>query len=633
MPDDDIEDTKTGSVPVDVPPPPPMEEEMPTSITTSPTSAIEQALEDGPTGVTRSPVDDLGARKPTTPSSDKSLDMPAIGKAIPDVIPVPERSPADDEGPTSISRVPLDDEPPTGRTALSEPPEDGPTGITKVDLPPPDEVPTGKTARPAGVVPPGLLRTLPSAVVVAPADVEEDSVVTRQQPLPQDDDDSIATIQPLSGKTANGAPKPLTAPLPPPKPLAAPLAPPKPASITQKAGSPVTTVAKPGVAKNAASDVYDVDDDRTERRDLPVDEINRAIARAKQEPVAISEIPDESPTARRADLAITPRAGVKSARPDDLEEDPPELSTETDIGPIVRRALADSPVRPPFASDADQVATEPRIESEQPKRVPRTTNLMHTQPLPEPRSPAAPPVAAAPPPAQKSTLPPPPRPPQSPEMGTDSYTFQGGAGALQAVIPVTTGAGRVAQPPQPTPSSTPSGGLILDTSGAPSTQSMNVQPLPPYPSAGQQPIAIQQHPGPMQALAAMPTQPATFPPGMPPGFAGNSSSMPAAPPSGRISLGPTFPGAGAAGGQSQLNGMGGGPALESGLYELEPREEPRWIVLVLGVLAICILIPTVLYFVLHARADDAPPEETPPAVKAVVTVQTAQPRDIGKRGR
>jgi hypothetical protein len=548
-------------------------EDMPTAITTSPTSAIEQALEDGPTGVAKAP------------------DVASVV-----VLREGERAPADDDGPTSISRVPTDQEV-RAEASKDDPHEDAPTGVTKVELPPPDEVPTGRTARPPGIAPPGLrIPERRDATKKPPEpDPEEDSLVTLQKPIPEpSDDDSIVTIQPAK------------APTPPKTQVAQRDAPPK-----QKADAPVDPITRQ-LPKEAASDIYDVDEDRTERRDLPVEEINRAIAHAKQRPVAISELPDESPTARRSDLAITPKSGVKVATLDDDDEQL-ELSTETDLGPTVRRALANDVVRPPFASDADQVITEPRIDGARPD--PRV-NLKKTMPLSPARS-SGPAVVQ-----KSSVLTPPPRPPEPAELGTDSYTFQGGAGALQAVIPVTS-SGKVAAvqissaPPPPPPS-----GLLLAASGAPSTQSMSVQQQPSFSPPASPPPAFPQ--GPMQSgnhlLATMPTQPATFPPGLPPSM---SSSMPVAqgPASGRLPAHGSFAPAPPSGQMGPT-----GPAI----YE-QPREEPRWIVLVLGVLALSILIPTILYFVLRPKPDDSAPEETP--VRPVVTVQTAQPKDVGKRGK
>lgn len=551
MPDDDREDTATGASPTAAPHPA-MDEELPTSITTSPAAAIERALadgdeaasEDGPTGIAKAPA------KPAEEDDD--------------------HSPADDDGPTSISRVALDDvdadwEKPSGPVAAGAPPEpdpqeDGPTGVTKVDLPPPDEVPTGRTARPAGIVVPGAPKPAKEKNALE-QDPEEDSVVTLQKPVP----DAAPATAPAPTKSV---PR-LAVPSPPPRKEA-----PK------------------------DNDIYDVDDDKTERRDLPTDEINRAIARAKLEPVAISELPDESPTARRADLAITPKTGVRSAaqQADAEEEESSELATETDLGPVVRRTLQESAVRPPFGSESDNAITEPAIEKD--SRIPKVALPKNTLAL-----------SSSPKGTQLGMGPPPPRPPEQ-SLGTDSYTFQGGAGELQAVIPVTT-SGPKAQAERPSPSNPtastvppPPSSLLMSAAGAPSTQNMAIQQLPSY----SQPVAAPSHSQmPAQSPASMaliPTAPSAFPAS---GHMPMSGAFP--PPLG-----------------SAPNGLG--------LPNSSPRapiEEPRWIVLVLGVLAVCILIPTVLYLVLHSRNDEAAPEETP--VRGVVTIQTAQPRDYPKAER
>jgi hypothetical protein len=109
----------------------------------------------------------------------------------------------------------------------------------------------------------------------------------------------------------------------------------------------------------------------------------------------------------------------------------------------------------------------------------------------------------------------------------------------------------------------------------------------------------------------MPTAPAAFPPGLPPN----------GPPSGRMQVGGAFP--------PPLGSSPNGLGLPNSSPRM-PAEEPRWIVLVLAVLAVCILIPTVLYVVLR-RGDEAAPDETP--VRGVVTTQTAQIRDYPKLER
>ena len=591
MPDDDREDTATGIGP-SAGSHPSMEEELPTSITTSPITPVDDpSLEDGPTGVVRSPIDaaepptkarpaaGVPASEPPEPPSDDGPTGIAKSPSRPDTsAAAPEHSPADDDGPTSISRVALDDDWESGVPTNGSPPaaehdetEDGPTGVTKVDLPPPDEVPTGRTARPAGIVAQGAARKAAEAPAPAPAegaqlppDPEEDSVVTLQKPLTDVSD----VLEPAKASASK---------------LPVAIVPPRP----------------------KASDIYDVDDDKTERRDLPSEEINRAIARVKLEHVAISELPDESPTARRADLAITPRAGVRSAAAAQPDE-PPELSTETDLGPLVRRTLNENAMRPPFTSESDNAITEPAIEKE--ARLPRTTNLMST---------AA--VLRA---TQQIVPAPPPRPPEN-SLGTDSFTFQGGAGELQAVIPMTTSVARASSGPA-TPASS---ALMRSAAGAPSTQSMQVQPLPAgYSQPPHTPSSTPhlQMAATLQSAAMLPTAPASFPPGLPPGALNGTIQPASGPPSGHMQIGGSFPPPlGSASNGSGLVGTGG--------VARAPSEEPRWIVLVLGVLAVCILIPTVLYLVLRSRADDALPEETP--VRAVVTVQTAQPKDVGKKVR
>jgi hypothetical protein len=62
----------------------------------------------------------------------------------------------------------------------------------------------------------------------------------------------------------------------------------------------------------------------------------------------------------------------------------------------------------------------------------------------------------------------------------------------------------------------------------------------------------------------------------------------------------------------------------------EQQAEPRWIVLVLMVLAVCILIPTALYLALRGRNDE-PRVETP--ATQVTPVELSRPRDIGKHTR
>ncbi len=618
MPDDEIEETATGTGPIPAAHPS-MEEEFPTSITTSPVAAAEQLLEDGPTGVTRSPIDSGSAaeEQPVPVTISAASEPPSTEQASEDAptgiakapsrpeAPETEAHAADDDGPTSISRVALDDDWEGPATAdapgpENDPQEDGPTGVTKVDLPPPDEVPTGRSARPAGVVVPGVRKAGPAAGAPATQptpspsakkpltqDPEEDSVVTLQKAVPDgNDDESIATVQANARHLA-------TAKISPPAKTPTP-------SKTGSVGK--LPAASPPRQKPTASDIYDVDDDKTERRDIPSEEINRAIARAKLEPVNISELPDESPTARRADLAITPKTGVRAATTPVVEEES-DLATETDLGPIVRRSLGDNVARPPYNSEADSVITEPAIDKE--SRVPRTTNLMSS---PVPRT------------TQQGMPPPPPRPPEN-SLGTDSYTFQGGAGELQAVIPMTAAPKASSGPPPPM-----SNPLMRSAAGAPSTQSMAIQQLPAgYSQPPQPPSSGQQQQAAMtlQSAAMLPTAPAAFPPGLPPG-ALNGTIQPAnGLPSQRMQIAGSFP--------PPMGSSPSGLGLAGMSNTPRPMEEPRWIVLVLGVLAVCILIPTVLYVVLRSRTDDAPVEETP--TRANVTIQTVQPRDVPKRGR
>lgn len=128
----------------------------------------------------------------------------------------------------------------------------------------------------------------------------------------------------------------------------------------------------------------------------------------------------------------------------------------------------------------------------------------------------------------------------------------------------------------------------------------------------------------LQSAAMLPTAPAAFPPGLPPGALTGTIQPANGPPSGRMQIAGTFP--------PPMGNSPHGLGL-AGMSNVPrpPGEEPRWIVLVVGVLAVCILIPTVLYVVLRSRADDTAAEETP--VRANVTIQTVQPRDVGKRGR
>ncbi len=619
MPDDEIEDTATGIGPIPATHPS-MEEEFSTSITKAPPAAAEESLEDAPTGVTRSPIDAAAPTEdqpsnsapatvaaPEAPSEDAPTGI-AKAPSRPDA-PVTEAHAADDDGPTSISRVALDDDwegPVTAGAAEpdDDPHEDGPTGVTKVDLPPPDEVPTGRAARPAGIVVPGVRKVGPAAGAPATQptsppsskqpltqDPEEDSVVTLQKAVPDGKDESIVTIQPSAKHHA-----------------LAKISPPAKTPTPPKAGSvgKLPAASPPPRQRPAASDIYDVDDDKTERRDIPSEEINRAIARAKMEPVNISELPDESPTARRADLAITPKTGVRSAMPPLAgEEEPSELATETDLGPLVRRSLGDNVVRPPYNSETDSVITEPAIDKE--SRVPRTTNLMNTSPVPRT--------------TQQGMAPPPPRPPEN-SLGTDSYTFQGGAGELQAVIPMTAATKVSSGPAAPT-----SNALMLSAAGAPSTQSMAIQQLPGGYSQPAQPPSSGPHlqaAMTLQSAAMLPTAPAAFPPGLPAG-ALNGTIQPAnGLPSGRMQVAGSFP-------PPIMGSSPSGLGFADMSNAPRPMEEPRWIVLVLGVLAVCILIPTVLYVVLRSRADDAAAEETP--TRANVTIQNVQPRDVGKRGR
>jgi hypothetical protein len=58
-----------------------------------------------------------------------------------------------------------------------------------------------------------------------------------------------------------------------------------------------------------------------------------------------------------------------------------------------------------------------------------------------------------------------------------------------------------------------------------------------------------------------------------------------------------------------------------------PASEPRWILLVLAVLAVCILIPATLYLAL--KPDTEEPRSATPA-KNKTAVEANSPRDIGK---
>jgi hypothetical protein len=58
--------------------------------------------------------------------------------------------------------------------------------------------------------------------------------------------------------------------------------------------------------------------------------------------------------------------------------------------------------------------------------------------------------------------------------------------------------------------------------------------------------------------------------------------------------------------------------------------EPRWILLVLAVLAVCILIPAGLYLALKPESEE--PHSATPA-KNKTTVESSNPRDVGKELR
>jgi hypothetical protein len=492
-------------------------------------------------------------------------------------------------------------------------------------------------------------------------DDADDSIVTMQTQSRLDDppDDSIVTVQNM----------------------------PKPGGVALPSGdgpSPMTV--DPSTLKNLISskqvvgraskddDIYDAEDDRTERRDLPSEEIERALMRAKSDSISISEVSisihEDSPTARRQSpspfdgpvptLADPTQKSPRLAPTDD--QNTLDLDTAAELARHAHESAKRQSMRGAMPSDSDAAVTEKRNAHKKksggfPAAEPSdselaTTNDAAAAVFPPPstqrgaQGPAAVPVPnqtqrideIAKNAVQTAITAAAARAMMASDPSLEVFAFAERAkitgtgpvatesAQLQAVIPVmSSGPNAAVQPGNPALAAT-----ALPAPGQ-NGGSVGAQPVAPIAPPFGGPVGP---PPPMAQLA----QPMSSPPmsaSMPVGpVSGNmhSASIPTGPPmSGHHPLNPPTHG----GGNMVPSPFGAPPPVSpqtiAGGQIAAPASEPRWILLVLAVLAVCILIPAALYLALRPGQDEPLHSATP--AKNATSVELSKPKDVGKRLR
>jgi hypothetical protein len=515
------------------------------------------------------------------------------------------------------------------------------------------------------VAPPPVTEAAPST---EEDDENDDSIVTMQstshlRAAEDPPDDSIVTIQNMAK---------------PGSPLAVTESGPTP-SIDP---STVKNLARPkDVSVRAAgdNDIYDAEDDRTERRDLPSEEIERALMRAKSDSISISEVSisipgvhDESPTARRPSpgpysgpIPTLPDPTLRGGAAPSDNQHTLDLDTAAELAKHAHETAKRASMRGALSSESDAAVTEKR-NAHKAKSGAFAAEAADSD-LATTNDAAA--AVAFPPPTKGSGASAVPPIAGSRTQRIDAAT----TAAAQAAI-AAGGVGVVSTAARQVMASDPSlevfamgeraklaGGPNLASTGENADSAHQLQAVIPVMSTGQSAAISGNHAAISGNHTAALASTALAPPNVGGNVGGNVGvpngqsvgRLSAAPMSGGMPIGPTsgnmhsasMPTSGSMP-PNRLNPVThpGGPVVSSpfgapmpaspatmaGGTVAAPPSEPRWILLVLAVLAVCILIPATLYLVL--KPDTEEPHSATPA-KNKTAVESNSPRDIGKELR